>query len=160
MAAAIGGKLAAQERPVVVVCGDGDFQMHGMEVMTAVNYRIPVVWIILANGSLGMIRDLQKTTYQGRLIASEFVNPDFVKLADAFGARGYQVDRPGEIEPAVRAALHEQHPAIIAIAVDPDEAPPSKPRMLAMERSLGLPPMRERVGMGSIKALLSMLKER
>jgi acetolactate synthase-1/2/3 large subunit len=160
VAAVIGGKLAAQERPVVVVCGDGDFQMHGMEVMTAVNHRIPVIWIILSNGNLAMIRDIQKMTYQGRVVASEFVNPDFVKLADAFGADGYHVEKPDEIGPAVHAALQEQRPAIISIVVDPDEAPPSKPRMLAMERSLGLPPMRERVGIGAIKALLGMLKER
>jgi acetolactate synthase-1/2/3 large subunit len=160
VAAVIGGRLAAPERPVAVVCGDGDFQMHGMEVMTAVNYGIPVLWIILANGNLGMIRDIQKMTYRGRIIASEFANPDLVKLADAFGAAGYRVDKPDEIGPVVRAALDEQRPAIITIAVDPDEAPPSKPRMLAMERSLGLPPMRERLGIGAIKALLGMLRER
>jgi acetolactate synthase-1/2/3 large subunit len=160
VAAVIGGKLAAPDRPVVVVCGDGDFQMHGLEVMTAINHGLPAVWIILENGCLAMIRDVQTISYQGRRIAAEFVNPDFVKLAEACGAAGYRADRPDEIGPAVRAALEQNRPAIIAIRVDPNEMPPTKPRMLAMERSLGLPPVRESLGVGGIKALLRMLRER
>jgi thiamine pyrophosphate-dependent acetolactate synthase large subunit-like protein len=118
------------------------------------------VWIILENGCLAMIRDVQTISYQGRRIAAEFVNPDFVKLAEACGAAGYRADRPDEIGPAVRAALEQNRPAIIAIRVDPNEMPPTKPRMLAMERSLGLPPVRESLGVGGIKALLRMLRER
>lgn len=60
----------------------------------------------------------------------------------------------------MRTALGQNRPAILAIGVDPDEMPPSKPRMLALERSVGLPPVRESIGIGGIKALLRMLKER
>ena len=82
VAACIGGKLAAPDRPTVVVCGDGDFQMHGMEVMTAISHDIPVVWLILQNDSLAMVHDIQTMTYKGRYVASEFRTPDFVRLAE------------------------------------------------------------------------------
>jgi acetolactate synthase-1/2/3 large subunit len=76
VSASIGGQLAAPDRTVVCVCGDGDFQMQGLEVVTAVNYNIPVKWFVLNNQSLAMIKDLQKLMFGGRKIASEFVNPD------------------------------------------------------------------------------------
>ena len=160
VAAVVGGKLAAGTRPTVVVCGDGDFQMHGMEVMTAVNHGIPAIWIILENRALGMIRDVQTMSYRGRHVASDMANPDFTALAEAFGASGYRAEHPNEIGPALREAMAQVRPAILSVRIDEGEMPPAKPRMLAMERSMGLPAVHQQFSMGSVKALLRMLLER
>ncbi|MHB1318924.1 MAG: thiamine pyrophosphate-binding protein, partial [Anaerolineae bacterium] len=160
VAAVIGGKIAAGSRPAVAVCGDGDFQIYGMEVMTAVSHDIPVVWIVLENGRLGMVRDVQTTMYHGRHVASEFVAPDLTLLAQAFGAAGYRAESPAQIAPMLREALDAGRPAILTILIDPDEMPPYKARMLAMERSMGLPGKRESMGLAAVRALIGMLRER
>jgi len=160
VAAVIGGKLAAPERPTLVVCGDGDFQMHGMEVMTAVSHNIPVVWLILQNDTLAMVRDIQTMTYKGRYVASEFVAPDFMKLADAFGVLGLRAERPGEVAEAIRSAFAADRPAIVMVPIDPNEMPPAKARMMAMDRSLGNPPLMQSLSLDGLKTLWSMLKER
>jgi len=160
VAAGIGGKLAAPERPTLIICGDGDFQMHGMEVMTAVSHRIPAVWLILQNSTLAMVHDIQTMTYKGRYVASEFVAPDFMKLADAFGALGLRADGPGEVAGAVKSAFAADRPAVVTVPIDPNEMPPAKARMMAMDRSLGNPPALQSLSLGALKTMWSMLKER
>ena len=160
VAACIGGKLAAPDRPTLVVCGDGDFQMNGMEVMTAVSHNIPVVWLILQNDRLAMIHDVQTMTYKGRYVATEFATPDFMKLADAFGALGLRAERPGEVAEVVRGAFAANRPAMVSVPVDPNEMPPAKARMMATARSLGNPPLLQSLSTGGLKTLWSMLKER
>jgi acetolactate synthase I/II/III large subunit len=160
VAAVVGGKFAAPDRPVVCVCGDGDFQMNGMEVLTAVNYRLPVIWVILNNSRLSMIYDIQKLMFQGRYIASTFHGADFVGLARAMGADAYQVSQPGELGDVVRTALAGGNPTIIDVAIDPEELPPMKPRMMALERSIGLPEPTKTISWASVKAFFGMLKER
>lgn len=160
VAAVIGGKLAAGSRPAVAICGDGDFQVYGMEVMTAVNHEIPVVWIVLENRRLGMVYDVQTMSYRGRHIASEMRVPDLSLLAEAFGAAGWRAEKPADIAPIVGEALQAERPAIVSIPIDADEMPPTKARMLAMERSLGLPDVKKSVSLESIKALVRMLRER
>ncbi len=160
VAACIGGKLAAPDRPTIVVCGDGDFQMHGMEVMTAISHDIPVVWLILQNDSLAMVHDIQTMTYKGRYVASEFKTPDFVRLADSFGALGLRAEKPGEVADAITAAFAADQPAIVSVPIDPNEMPPAKARMLAMDRSLGNPSLTQSMSLGTLKTVWSMLKER
>ncbi|MDA8431595.1 MAG: thiamine pyrophosphate-binding protein, partial [Nitrospiraceae bacterium] len=82
--AAIGARFASG-RPVIALLGDGGFQMCCMEIMTAVNYGIPLTVVMLNNSSLGLVRKNQFYNYNGRFIASEFVNPDYRKLAGSFG---------------------------------------------------------------------------
>jgi thiamine pyrophosphate-dependent acetolactate synthase large subunit-like protein len=106
------------------------------------------------------VRDIQAMTYKGRYVASDFASPDFVKLAEAFGALGLRAAAPGQVAPAVRSALEADRPAVVVVPIDPAEMPPAKARMMAMERSLGNPPLMESLGMGSLRALWSMLKER
>ena len=144
----------------MVVCGDGDFQMHGMEVMTAVSHDIPVVWLILENGSLAMVRDIQKMTYQGRFVASEFKSPDFLKIAEAFGVLGIRAEKPGEVADAVRTAFAADRPAMVTVPIDPDEMPPAKARMMAMDRSMGNPPLMQSLSLDSLKTVWRMLRER
>lgn len=160
VAAGIGGKLANPDRPTFVVCGDGDFQMHGMEVMTAVSHGIPVIWLILQNDMLAMIRDVQTMAYKGRYVATKFVSPDFVKLADSFGALGLRAEKPGEVAEALKTAVAADRPAVVSVPIDPDEMPPAKARMLAIERSLGNPPLMKTLSRGALKAVWSMLQER
>ncbi len=88
--AAIGAKLAS-EKPVVALLGDGGFQMCCMEIMTAVNYKIPVTVVLLNNSSLGLVRKNQFYNYDGRFISSDFVNPDYKKLADSFGINYFMI---------------------------------------------------------------------
>ncbi len=160
VAACIGGKVACPDRPTMVVCGDGDFQMHGMEVMTAVSHRIPVVWLVLQNDMLAMIHDIQTMTYKGRYVASEFTVPDLVKLAESFGALGLRAEQPGEVAAAVRTAFASDRPTIISVPIDPHEMPPVKARMMAMDRSLGNPPLMQSLSLGALKTVWAMLKER
>jgi acetolactate synthase I/II/III large subunit len=138
VSAAIGGQLAAPDRQVVCICGDGDFQMQGMEVVTAVNYNIPVKWFIVNNQSLAMVRDAQDTMFKGRRIASEFKNPDFSKLAEAMGAVGLRISRPEEIEPVVKQALDNKRPTVIDVVIDTKEAPSFDARAEAMARAWGI----------------------
>ena len=157
VAGAIGGKLAAPDRPVVCVCGDGDFAMTGMEVLTAVQYRIPAVWVVLNNGRLGMIHDIQTLSYHGRSEAAEVHNPDFVALAQAMGAVGTRISRPEQLRSVVGEALRGRQPTIIDVPIDPNELPPMKPRMLALGRTIGLPETHKAISVQSVKALARMV---
>jgi acetolactate synthase-1/2/3 large subunit len=159
VAAVIGGKLARPDRPAICVCGDGDLQMHGMEIATATSYGLPVIWLVLENGMLGMIKDVQVSSYRNRRIAHTFFQPDLVKLAEALGGIGLRAVAPGEVRAAVEAALSATGPVVIAVPIDPDEMPPTKPRMLAIERSMGLPPVSESLSLGGIRALWTMFHE-
>ncbi|MCX7897404.1 MAG: thiamine pyrophosphate-binding protein [Rhodocyclaceae bacterium] len=88
--AAIGARLACAQ-PTFAVLGDGGFQMCGFELMTAINHRAPLNVLLINNGSLGLIRKNQCQHYQGRLIACDFTNPDFRRLASAFGFRHHRL---------------------------------------------------------------------
>lgn len=94
-AASVGGKLAAGDRPVVALVGDGSFLMNGMEVATAVNYNIPVIWVVMNNSMLGMVYHGRKLAGLPEGIESTFKPVDFVKLAEGYGARGIRITKPG-----------------------------------------------------------------
>jgi acetolactate synthase-1/2/3 large subunit len=138
VAACIGGKLAKPECPVVCICGDGSFLMHGMELSTAVNYGIPVIWIILNDSRLNMIYTTQTVYFGKKYVASEFSNPDFAQLAQAFGANGFTITQPGELETVIPLALSSTKPSVINIIIDPNEIPPFRPRSLKIPESIRL----------------------
>lgn len=138
VAAAVGGQVAALDRTVACICGDGGFQMQGMEVVTAVNYDLPVKWFIMNNSSLGMIKDTQNVLFQGRKFNTDFINPDYVKLAEAMGAVGLRVEKPDEIEAVTKQALENGRPTIVDIVIDADEAPSFDARAEAMTRAWGV----------------------
>lgn len=160
VAACIGGKLGKQGSPVVCICGDGDFLMTGMEVLTAVDYKIPVIWIILKNNRLGAIHDVQELSYQGRISASIFTEIDFVSIANAFGAQGFRIEKPEDIASTVKKALDINGPVILEIIIDPDEKFPLTRRAIALKDSLGLPKVMKSISIDSIRALLKMLKNK
>ncbi len=120
--AAIGAKIARPEATVLNICGDGGFQMTMQELATAVNYNVPVVTCILNNGFLGMVRQWQDLFWQKRYSHTCIeCQPDFAKLADAFGALGLRVDRKEDVAPALQEAIASGRPAVIDFRVAKEE---------------------------------------
>ena len=160
VAACVGGKLGNQEAPAVCICGDGDFLMTGMEVITAVDYKIPLIWVILKNNRLGAIHDVQDLSYQGRFSASVLADTDYVSIANAFGAKGFRIEKPEEIPTTVKKALELNGPVILEVIIDPDEKFPLVSRSLALKDSIGLPKIMKSISLESIRELIKMLKNR
>ncbi len=104
--AAIGAKVARPDMTVIDIAGDGSIQMNIQEMATALQYKIPVIICILNNQFLGMVRQWQGLFYNGRYSNTDVSSqPDFVKLAEAYGAVGMRVTRAEDVEGALRAAL-------------------------------------------------------
>jgi len=121
--AALGAQVAFPGKLVIDIAGDGSFQMNSQELATAVQYQLPVKVAILNNGSLGMVRQWQEFFYGKRYSSSliQEVSPDFVKLAEAYGAIGMRSVRPEEVVPTLQKALSTSKPVIIDFVVDPEE---------------------------------------
>ena len=120
--AAIGAQLAYPNQLVVAVVGDGGFQMTNQELATAVQYELPVKIVIMNNGYLGMVRQWQEMFYDRTYSEVDIsVAPDFVKLAEAYGAAGFRAERPQELNDALSAALNHKGVAVIDVAVSKEE---------------------------------------
>ncbi|MXX26101.1 MAG: thiamine pyrophosphate-binding protein [Caldilineaceae bacterium SB0668_bin_21] len=121
----IGGKLARPDLPAVCVTGDGGFLMVCQEVITAVEWGLPVVWVVFNNQTLGAIRGGQQGSYGGRVIGTEFCeNADYAALAKSLRAEGLTVNRYCEIEEAMSYALACGRPCVIDMRIARDPAPP------------------------------------
>ena len=123
--AAVAAKLVHPERPVLAVCGDGDFLMNGQELATAVQYGAPFVALVVNNGLYGTIRMHQEREYPGRVFGTSLRNPDFAAYARAFGAHGETVERTEEFAPAFERAQAAGKPALIELKIDPDAITPA-----------------------------------
>ena len=120
--AAIGAQLARPGRQVVAVVGDGGFQMTSQELSTAVQYGLPVKVVIMNNGYLGMVRQWQEMFYDRAYSEVDLsVAPDFVKLAEAHGARGFRASRPSELSDVLAAGLSHRGVAVIDVLVSKEE---------------------------------------
>ncbi len=121
--AAMGAQAAFPNKLVIDISGDGSFQMNSQELATVVQYRLPVKVVILNNGYLGMIRQWQEFFYGKRYASSslEGFSPDFVKLAEAYGAVGLRTNKPEEVVPLLKKAFSIPEPVIIDFEVDPEE---------------------------------------
>ena len=120
--AAIGAQAAFPGKTVIDIAGDGSIQMNIQELATAVQHKLPVKVAILNNGFLGMVRQWQKLFYGGRYSHSRMdVSPDFVKLAEAYGATGLRAKRPEEVETVIAKALKTKGPVIMDFVVEPEE---------------------------------------
>jgi acetolactate synthase-1/2/3 large subunit len=121
--AAIGAQVAFPNKLVIDIAGDGSFQMNSQELATSVQYQLPIKVAILNNRYLGMIRQWQEFFYGKRYASSslEGVQPDFVKLAEAYGAVGLRVNKPEEVVPTLKKAFSISKPVIIDFIVDPEE---------------------------------------
>jgi acetolactate synthase-1/2/3 large subunit len=123
--AAVAAKLAEPQRPVIALCGDGDYLMTGQELATAVQYGAPFVALVVNNGLYGTIRMHQEREYPGRVFGTSLRNPDFAAYARAFGAHGETVERTEEFEPAFERAYASGKPALIELRIDPDAITPA-----------------------------------
>ncbi|HXW17857.1 MAG TPA: biosynthetic-type acetolactate synthase large subunit [Candidatus Acidoferrales bacterium] len=120
--AAIGAKFARPDAEVWVVVGDGGFQMTMAELATIVQERIDVKIAIINNGYLGMVRQWQQFFYDGRYSSTPLLNPDFAKLAQAFGISGVIVSSRSDVLPALRAAREISGPALIDFQVEQEDS--------------------------------------
>ena len=117
---ALGAKVANPDRPVVAITGDGGFMFGVQELATAVQFKIGVVTLVFNNNAYGNVRRDQRERFDGRVVASDLVNPDFVKLAESFGVGAARVTSPDHFRPALEKALADGGPYLIAIEVPTD----------------------------------------
>lgn len=118
--AAIGAQLGRPEDLVVCFCGDGGFQMTLFELATAFIYKLPIKIVVLNNHYLGMVRQWQELFYDDRTSGVDLEgNPDFVKLAEAYGIKGFNLRRPGDVKRIIKAALdYNEGPCLINCEVE------------------------------------------
>lgn len=120
--AAIGAQLAYPDKMVIVIAGDGSFQMNIQELITAVSNRLPVKVIILNNGHLGMVRQWQELFYNSNYSSTNMeAQPDFVKLAEAYGADGFRIEKQEDLLPVLEQALSTPNTAIVDVRVEREE---------------------------------------
>ncbi len=120
--ASIGAQLASPDSIVLSISGDGGFQMCTQELAVIREQNLPVKIIILNNSSLGMVRQWQEIFYESRFSHSKFSGqPDFVKLADAFGIKGYLIEDEAQAETIFNEVLTNNEPVLLDIRIDPDE---------------------------------------
>ncbi|MCI0468570.1 MAG: thiamine pyrophosphate-binding protein, partial [Nitrospirae bacterium] len=116
--AAIGVQLANPDRRVIVGCGDGGYLMSGFEIMTAVEYKFPIIWIIFNNSEFNIIKLFHLAKFK-KEVFNRYLTPDFAKYAEACRANGYRVERLGDFAGAFKDALNSEMPSIIDVIIDP-----------------------------------------
>ncbi|MFC2045872.1 thiamine pyrophosphate-binding protein [Chloroflexota bacterium] len=112
--AALAVKLLNPDKPVLSVVGDGGFAMVAHVLSTAVQYQIPVVFLVMNNSCLGMVRNTQ----MDRPVASKFVETDFAAIAQAFKCNGIKITKPDELAPAIKKAFNDKVPTVLDVATD------------------------------------------
>ena len=121
--AGIGAQVAFPDALVIDIAGDGSIQMNIQELATAVQYGLPVKVVILNNRFLGMVRQWQELFYEKRYTWTHVqCAPDFVKVAEAYGAAGYRIEKEEEVDETLKAAFQDKRPAFIDVLVNPEES--------------------------------------
>lgn len=119
--AAIGASIAKKDKVVINIAGDGSIQMNIQELATCVEYNIPVIIAIINNGYLGMVRQWQEKLFDKHYSQTKISGPDFVKVAEAYGALGFRVEKTEDIEPTIKKAIEAKRPVFIDFIVEPFE---------------------------------------
>ena len=121
--AAIGAQFACPEEKVWAVVGDGGFQMTLEELATAAIHKLPVKCLVINNNFLGMVRQWQELFWENRLSGVDLEgNPDFVKLAQAYGVKAWRIKRSGDIERILRAAQeYDEGPCLVCADVEQED---------------------------------------
>ena len=121
--AGIGAKIGRPDKLVFVIDGDGSFQMNSQEIMTAVMHKVPVKVAIMNNGYLGMVRQWQELFWNRRYSGTDIsAQPDFVKLAEAYGAVGMRVDKKNQVMDALKKSLeYDDRPVLIDFRIEREE---------------------------------------
>lgn len=119
--AAIGAAVAHKDKVVLNIAGDGSIQMNIQELATCVEYNIPVINCVINNGYLGMVRQWQEKLFDKHYSQTKISAPDFVKLAEAYGALGFRVEKEEDIVPTLQKAIESRRPVFIDFVVEPFE---------------------------------------
>jgi len=136
--AAMGVQAGCPDKIVFDIAGDGSIQMNSQEFMTAVANKLPVKVVILNNGYLGMVRQWQELFFKKRYSHTTLVNPDFVKLAEAYGAKGIRITKKDEVEKAIIEAINTDNVVVLDFVVEPEENVfPMVPAGEAINRMIG-----------------------
>ena len=145
LGAAMGAKLAAPEKTVINIAGDGCFRMNMNELATAARYHIPVVEVVINNHVLGMVRQWQTLFYGGRYSATILDDQaDFVKVAEALGCKGIRVTKKEEVVPALKEAFAYGGPVLLDCQIDCDDKVfPMVPAGAAIEESFDQDDLKE-----------------
>ena len=122
LGASLGAKMGCKDKTVINVAGDGCFRMNMNEIATATRHNIPIIQVVINNHVLGMVRQWQ-TLFYGQRYSATVLNDavDFVKLAEAMGAKAYRVTKKEEFEPALREAIELNIPVVIDCQIDSDD---------------------------------------
>jgi acetolactate synthase-1/2/3 large subunit len=122
LGASIGAALGSPGRKVINIAGDGSFKMNSTELATMSKYKVPVVQLVLNNHTLGMVRQWQDLFYQGRFSQTTLgPDVDFIKLADAYGIKGYRIQANDEVEEILKKALALHEPVVVECDISRDE---------------------------------------
>ncbi|MCF7874076.1 MAG: biosynthetic-type acetolactate synthase large subunit [Candidatus Omnitrophica bacterium] len=136
--AAIGAKVANPKKEVIVVAGDGSFQMNIQELATLATYGIAVKVIILNNNCLGMVRQWQEIFYEKRYSATPLKNPDFVKIAQGYGVKGLRIKKKTEVKKAIKEILESKEAVVADFWIEEEENVfPMVPAGEAINRMIG-----------------------
>ncbi len=114
---ALGAKSAMPDKQVLAIAGDGGIMYQLGDLATAVQHNIAVVVVLFDNGMFGNVKRIQQEAYQGRTIAADLQNPDFMKLADSFGLQAFQAKTPETLEASIKAAFATGKPALVHVPV-------------------------------------------
>jgi len=139
--AALGAQVGRPDHLVVDIAGDGSIQMNIQELTTAAGNNLPVKVVILNNGYLGMVRQWQELFYRRRYSSTLLrdTNPDFVKVAEAFGCTGLRVERRGEVVPALKKMIATKGPVVLDVVIGAEENVfPMVPAGEAINRMMGM----------------------
>jgi acetolactate synthase-1/2/3 large subunit len=128
---ALGAKVGRPERQVVALCGDGGFLYGCSELATAVQNNLSVVTIVFNDSCYGAVKMHQRIEYRQRFVGVELANPDFVKLAEAFVAKGIRVEAPSGLKDALKDALRYKEPVVVEMPMPTLEAPFHIPRSVS-----------------------------
>ena len=122
LGASLGAKVGMPDKTVINIAGDGCFRMNMNEIATATRYNIPIIQVIFNNHVLGMVRQWQ-TLFYGRRYSQTILNDkvDFVKLAEAMGAKAFRITKKEEVEPVLKEALSLNEPVVIDCIIDNDD---------------------------------------
>ncbi len=135
VAACIGGKLARPDKPVVALAGDAAFAMNGMEVHTAVDNEIPVVWVVMNNGGHGMVHHGETIQFGGKFNSSMYRHPlNIAEIARGLGAVAMRALKPGDVEKCVKKAISLNATCVIEVVTDTSEVPPLGHRIHSLEK--------------------------
>jgi acetolactate synthase-1/2/3 large subunit len=128
--------IITPDRPCLCILGDGDFMMTLQDIETGIREGVTGVVLILNDNCYRALRYSQQIIYEGRIYGTEHSNPDFVKLADAFGAAGYVIETPDQIVPVLKEALDCGKLAIVDARIDPEDPAPANIEAILKMRGL------------------------